>query len=274
MNRSTMMLTLSTALLVGVCHAARSVGPPTTRATTRRGDRVEAKAFDLRAVPPPTPALLYQLAFDPAERKPGSGAAAYLQAALLLTDAEQTLVDQAQDADSANDAATFNKAAQALFADARVVTILDLLDDAGRHETGGLDAVWQDVGIDALLPQLNPMRGLANLLRVRARQQTRAGDIAGAIDTARLTYQLARAVGDGGPLLCGMVGNGIAAIGDIELSTLMDLRNAPNLYWALATIPSPGRLVPAVDGSRAAVPDPRRASARDSAHLRRTAGRL
>jgi hypothetical protein len=237
-QRKTVSLWMA-CLSVGVSHPCWSADPPATRPAATVRVRMEARTFDLRPVPPPVPALLYQLAFDPADRRPGSGAAEYLQAALLLTDAEQKLVDQADDANSAGDMKAFDKAAAALSADARVATIFDLLDDAGRCESGGLDAAWRDVGVDALLPQLNPMRGLANLLRVRGRQQARAGDVAGAIDTVRLTYQLARAVGDGGPLICGLVGVGIAAIGDTELSTVMDLRDAPNLYWALSTVPGP-----------------------------------
>ncbi len=231
---------LTAALLPAVlCRPCTSAERPTTHPAAMARVRVETRRFDLRPVGPPVPALLYQLAFDPAERRPGSGAAEYFQAAMLLTDAEQKRVDEALDADAAGNMTAFDRATAALSADPRVTTILDLLDDAGRRDSGGLDAAWRDVGVDALMPQLNPMRALANLLRVRGRQLARTGGVEEAIGTVRLTYQLARAVGDGGPLICGMVGVGIAAIGDEGLAKLMDRPDGPNLYWALATMPDP-----------------------------------
>jgi hypothetical protein len=237
MKRITTGLILT--VTVGACLPSFAAGPPTSRASTRRGPRAEISSFDLRPEPTPTPALLYQLQFDPAERRAGSGAATYLQAASLLTDAEQRLVEDARDADDAGNVPAFDKAMVALAADKRVGTILGLLDEAGRHEEIGLDVAWRDVGLDAIIPQLNPWRGLTNLLYVRLRQQTRAGDVAGAVGTLRLGYQMARSVGDGGPLLCGLVAVGSAAILDEGLSKLMDRPDAPNLYWAMATAPRP-----------------------------------
>jgi hypothetical protein len=239
MKSRTTRLLLAAIAMVSLARPLCAADRPTTRPATRRAVRPQTLSFDLRPEPPPTPALLFQLACDPAERRAGTGAADYLQAAVLLTDAEQTLVEQARDAEGAGDWAAFDRATTALFGDSRVSTILDLLDDASRRYSGGLDAAWRDAGIDAVLAELNPMRALSNLLYVRARQRTRAGDLAGAVATLRAGYALARAVGNGGPLVCGLVGIGGEAILDRALSDLMGRPDAPNLYWALATMPVP-----------------------------------
>ena len=237
MKRVTTGLLLTVVL--GVCLPLFAADPPASGPSTRRAPRPEALSFNLHPEPPPTPALLYQLQFDPAERRAGSGASTYLGASSLLTDDERRLVDEARDADDAGNVAAFDRAMATLMADKRVATLFGMLDDAGRHEDGGLNAAWRDVGLDAIILQLNPWREMTNLLYVRVRQQTRAGDFIGAVGTLRLGYQMARALGDGGPLLCGLVSVGSAAIMDEGLSKLMDRPEASNLYWALASAPGP-----------------------------------
>ncbi len=195
---------------VAVLVVAASAGP-SWAAPPRHRVAADARSFDLHAVPPPVSALAYQLVFDPGERLPGP-ATGYTQAALVLTADEQAHVDDADQADIDNDAAAFDRAMADLDGDhGRTAAVLAQLDDAGRREGGGLAAAWRHVGLSAVLPQLTPMRGLANLLYVKARQQTRAGQVAEAVRTLRSGYRLAHAVSDGTPLVCGLVGLGIAA---------------------------------------------------------------
>ncbi len=223
-----------TAMVVAASAGPSWAAPPRHRVA------VDARSFDLNAVAPPVPALTYQLVFDPGDRLPGPAATGYSQAALILTDDQQTQIDAADQADIDGDAAAFDRAMANLMGDhGRTAAVLARLDDAGRHDGGGLAAAWRHVGLSAVLPQLTPMRALANLLYVRARQQTRAGQAADAVATLRLGYRLAHDVSDGTPLVCGLVGLGIAAKMDEGLAKLMDRPDAPNLYWALATVPGP-----------------------------------
>ncbi len=231
---------LAAVALAAACTRAAVAAEVTTRPATARSPAVDARSFDLRPEPPPVPALTYQLAFDPADRRPGTAAAAYLQAAVLLTDDEQTQVDKARDATDVGDWAAFDRATDALFGEhGHATAVLDRLDDAGRREISGLDAAWRDEGLDATLAQLNPIRAMANLLYVRACRQSRDGRPADAVATLRLGYRLAHDVADGTPIVCGLVGLAVAATMDHGLAGLMNRPDAPNLYWALATLPRP-----------------------------------
>lgn len=90
-----------------------------------------------------------------------------------------------------------------------------------------------------LLPEVQESRQFARILQGRARVQLARGDFDGAIDTLQTAMGLARHVGQGETLINGLVG---LAMAQMSLSTVQEWvaqPGAPNLYWALAILPSP-----------------------------------
>lgn len=94
-------------------------------------------------------------------------------------------------------------------------------------------------GIALLLPELSTFREFANLLSLQARLEMAEGKYAAAVRTLETGFALARHVSDGPTLLHGLVGAAILQVLSARLQELSELPDAPNLYWALTTLPRP-----------------------------------
>jgi hypothetical protein len=216
---------LTAAFVLGLCATAMSQ----TRAT-----RPEVSSFDLTPVPPPTPALKYELLFDDTlDCRPGNAAMLYLDSILLLGPDGAAKAQKAEDAYEAKDMASFDSLADSL--DHRA--LLGELDLAGRCEDCNWGAPLREMGYGTLLPHLNPLRDLARMLEVRALRQIEQGKVDDALATLRLGYELSDKVGREPVVISGLVSVGIAALMDQCLEQLMNRPDAPNLYWALSEFP-------------------------------------
>lgn len=94
-------------------------------------------------------------------------------------------------------------------------------------------------GIGLLLPDVQGFRSLARLLAVRARHDIAGNRPLQALASVQSGLALARHLGEGPSLVHVLVG---AAIGQMicnQLELLAELPGAPNLYWALTTLPRP-----------------------------------
>jgi hypothetical protein len=89
-----------------------------------------------------------------------------------------------------------------------------------------------------LLPQLNPLRTLGKILKVRALREIDQGKIDDAVKTMRLGYEMADKVGEIGVLVCGLISMSISLQMNECLEQLMNRPDAPNLYWALSEFPN------------------------------------
>jgi hypothetical protein len=90
-----------------------------------------------------------------------------------------------------------------------------------------------------LLPHMNAMRGLANLLAVRLRSETAHHRFADAIRTLQSGFALSKNLEPQAVYVQSQVGIGMSAM---FLSRMQDLEQdagSPNLYWALAELPHP-----------------------------------
>ena len=90
-----------------------------------------------------------------------------------------------------------------------------------------------------LLPEIQESRSFARLLQGRARVQMARGDFEESIDSIQTGMSLARHVARGETLINGLVGKAIAGIMLESIQELIAQPGAPNLYWALSTLPSP-----------------------------------
>ena len=121
---------------------------------------------------PPTPALKYQLLFQNAyDRHPGNAANLYLEAALLTTEKETDQADAALDKYSAGDMAGFNSMADA-FERPDLMWEFEL---AGRCEDCDWQAPVRYEGVMTLLPHLNKLRAMAQIIKVCAFESATKG---------------------------------------------------------------------------------------------------
>jgi hypothetical protein len=94
-------------------------------------------------------------------------------------------------------------------------------------------------GVNTLLPDVQYMRHLAAVLKVRCRGEIKAGDFPAAIRTVQTMLALARSFNDHPTLIGQLVGCAIAAIGLGCVEEMTQQPGCPNLYWALSDLPAP-----------------------------------
>ncbi|VTT97130.1 hypothetical protein : Uncharacterized protein OS=Singulisphaera acidiphila (strain ATCC BAA-1392 / DSM 18658 / VKM B-2454 / MOB10) GN=Sinac_0935 PE=4 SV=1 [Gemmataceae bacterium] len=114
------------------------------------------------------------------------------------------------------------------------------------HYAARLDATdWQITtqaraeGIMLLLPDVQQMRSLATVLRVRVRGEIARGEFEAAVQTLQTMFALARAFNEHPTLIGHLVGIAIASMALGEVEELAQQPGAPNLFWALTDLPAP-----------------------------------
>ncbi|HYH68859.1 MAG TPA: hypothetical protein VD866_29470 [Urbifossiella sp.] len=98
---------------------------------------------------------------------------------------------------------------------------------------------FKEDGITLLLPDLQQMRQLATVLRVRARGEIARGDFVAAAETIQTHLALARTLNEHPTLIGSLVGIAIAAVALSSVEEFVAEAGAPNLFWALSDLPSP-----------------------------------
>jgi len=113
--------------------------------------------------------------------------------------------------------------------------------DATRHEYCDFDYRIRESRepFAILLPEVSMMRGLARALALKARVEILEGDYADAVETIKSGVEMARHTAETPFLVSGLVGTAIYRIMHAELELLIQQPDAPNMYWALSTLPRP-----------------------------------
>ena len=109
-----------------------------------------------------------------------------------------------------------------------------------------LDAVdWailsqlQREGIYLLLPDVQQLRELASVLKLKLRGEVARGEFDAAVRTAKVMFALARAFEDHPTLIGQLVGIAITSMTLDALEEFVRQPAAPNLFWPLADMPTP-----------------------------------
>jgi hypothetical protein len=89
------------------------------------------------------------------------------------------------------------------------------------------------------LPELQQTRVYGRLLAAKARAEVAEGRFDDAVRTFQTAYSLARHVAEGPTLINGLVGIAIASITSKRVEEFIQQPGAPNLYWALSSLPRP-----------------------------------
>jgi len=226
----TLVLLLLVALLWGVANsalAAEDAGP---------------KVIKLEVSPQaePRPALKYQLLPDLAEQEPGNAALFYLRALAW------------EGRDMFNDKEYSDKVYNWLSVPLAELPLQEVADTVGVYRNpleearrASLRVVcdWEDPirehGFATLLPHLQKSRSLARVIALRARLEVKQGKFDEAMKTLRLGFALGQHVSQGTTLIHTLVGAAQVGLMFDCIEDWVGQPDAPNLYWALSTVPEP-----------------------------------
>ncbi|MGA2585119.1 MAG: hypothetical protein ABSG31_17740 [Tepidisphaeraceae bacterium] len=193
----------------------------------------DTQTFELDAIAPPTPALKYQLMFDPVDSTSGNAAMAYTQAVLLLDKDAATDIPAALQAGDD----TFDALAQSVYTkNQRVFTTLEI---AGHCDSCDWQVTFGPHHIDSDVTQLRAIHMLANLIQIRAKQLIHAGNVDDALATLQLGYELCDRTCQRPLFLSAYLSFVMTISMDNQTAELMNLPDSPNLYWALVSLPHP-----------------------------------
>jgi hypothetical protein len=196
----------------------------------------------------PCPALKYQLLPPLSERRPGNAAIHYLKVGYFSPTvftraefwttickwAEMPLPELRKAAGEWKNGRNYDWVAW-------MQPVYDMLDRGACCESCDWDLLTrgQKSGDPNAADVLQRVRGFARILVARARLQVADGKFDEAIRTLRTGYAMARHVAQAPALINGLVGVTLADVMSKQLETLVQQPGAPNLYWALATLPQP-----------------------------------
>jgi hypothetical protein len=193
----------------------------------------------LRPTPAPTPALKYTLLPPLQDQTAGNAALLYLRATTMLMERREQykeLLRSEELMERPLARLTKQELRHMTLGYRNVLKEVHLAALAHRCEWG-LD--FRKEGIDLLLPEIQGMRMLVRPIVLAARAQMAQGQFDEAIETLRDGFTLGRNVGEGTTLIQALVGMAVTAIMAEQVEQLMQLPGAPNLYWALTTMPRP-----------------------------------
>jgi hypothetical protein len=118
--------------------------------------------------------------------------------------------------------------------DLRVATYRERIDlDLRLRDLSGMDAIY------FRLPVAQRTRDLARMLQIKVRLEIAAGQYDEAIETLRMGFRLAEFAAVTPTLINDLVGVAIATNMTHELVRLVGSPDAPNMYWAIASLPRP-----------------------------------
>ena len=103
----------------------------------------------------------------------------------------------------------------------------------------GLTEKIRKAGVATLLPDLQPLREIANVLALRVRFELAEGKTGQAARTLQTGLAMARHVADAPLLICALVGMAISRVMLDGLEEFIQQPGAPNLYWPLTDLPRP-----------------------------------
>jgi hypothetical protein len=92
---------------------------------------------------------------------------------------------------------------------------------------------------EVLLPEMQQTRTYARLLSAKAHLEIAEGKYDEAVRTLQTGYAEARHVAQAPCLVCSLIGVTIAGVMSHQVQQFIQQPDAPNLYWALSTLPRP-----------------------------------
>lgn len=125
--------------------------------------------------------------------------------------------------------------------DKKYTRFLGYLDKGARYAT--ID--WNEYfdlradGFNLLLPEVQKMRALASVLKMRLRGEVKAGEFKRAATTVKSLFGLGQALEQHPTIIAELVGIAIDTIALTGVEEMIGQPGCPNLYWALTDLPRP-----------------------------------
>ncbi|MCA9176707.1 MAG: hypothetical protein KDB14_19600 [Planctomycetales bacterium] len=208
----------------------------------------------------PVPALRYRLLPDSFDMKPGNAAVHYLKA-LGFLEQEPARQQRQQYIKEATDRAVkqgkgvgevppyvWNSTPPDQLPLEEVKKFLawtdfqrPMLREGSLRRDFNMDRHYADTPnpIAYLLPEIQSMRDVARLQSMRCRVAIAEGELEQAIEIVGQQFAMARHLGQDDFLVSNLVGIAIAGIAWNDMLYILEQPDAPNLYWALTTMPNP-----------------------------------
>lgn len=188
----------------------------------------------------PLPALKYQLLPPLIDRRPGNAAVWYGK----VTAEQNAFFSNREILELIGDGSTMPLEEVRANKRLQEITTGNSAFEYLRHAARAEHVDWQLPIRDhpyysILLSDVQQTRIFARLLAVRARRQIAEGDFEGAIRTFQSGYALARHVAEGPTLINGLVAFAESNTMSHQLRDFIQQPCAPNLYWALTSLPDP-----------------------------------
>lgn len=206
-------------------------------------DEPPTRCLTLHPAAESRPGLKYQLLPPLLDRRPGNAAVLYNKLGLIYRGGPEFTEEQNKillwgDGDSTPLKEFPRDEARKIVG--RWRQVLEDLEYAARREKCDWELPFRELNpITMLLPDAQGAREYARLLRFHARLQIADGDLEGAMATLRTGYALARHVAHGETFIHALIGMAIGMNTNAELEELISQPAAPNLYWALTSLPRP-----------------------------------
>lgn len=238
LNRIHVATTIAAAIFVAQLSTAWGQAAP---ATPSAEDVLPVTKLVISPAAEPDPPLKYTLIPAYGDLQPGNAATSYYRAITLMPKDESKLFNEPQqewldlplDKLPRDEARAWLSHYRVVLEEVRVGTLRESCDWNHRtREMQGLDPVG------FLLPELQELRTLARVLRIKARLEIVEGRFAEAIVTITQGYRLAEDAGSSPLLISALVGIVIAQNMDECVKDWIE-EGGPNLYWALASLPNP-----------------------------------
>lgn len=194
----------------------------------------------LHPVTEPVPALRYEFLPKIIDQIPGNAALIYSQA----TDFLLTKEEHKETFDKLNDLVNNNpseisadqlRQGQALIPPA----LWHQLELATRREVCDWELPILSEGYDLLLPHLSDIRRMAKYLSLKIRLDIMDNQLPQALEHLTQGFTIAQHATDGTVLIQDLVSISIASLMLKDIEYLIEQPDAPNLYWALSTLPAP-----------------------------------
>ncbi len=214
-------------------------GPPVAEPTET------VYALTLKAVGPPAPALKYELLVNPRDTTRANAALLYHRAIHLMAE------NRKPGKEGGEERLRIDHLFEKPMTDIPAADLREYLKPFGsalreaeaaakcRDCEWGLGDRLTAEGIAVLIPEIQKMRELAFLLKVRCRLHVLDGNTAGALHDIQTGLTMAKHVSRSEMLISYLVGNAVAAIMLNELNVVLEAPGCPNVYWALTALPRP-----------------------------------
>jgi hypothetical protein len=187
----------------------------------------------------PVPALRYRLFPVSSERKDGNAVPMYLRLAHERSDAAKRYLHEHVDQWNALPLDRLPLEEARKFVDGFAYN-LKQLDLGARRKTAEWNYALDSGSVfDVLLPDIHDMRYQARLLQLKARVEVAQGRYDDAVRTLQTAFSFSRQLSEVPFFISSLVAVSTAAPLTEVLLEMAQRPDAPNLYWALATLPRP-----------------------------------